>query len=330
MPKGRKRQIFYDCLKCFRVTAAITVLSLVLLFAVFSLYRIMMEPLLYAAILMVSLLIVCFAVTYGGEVKRSKRRFYDMSGILDNWQNLSDPQGQAEADYQVMIETLGRSLNDFKTLSLRDRTEMLDYYTAWVHQIKTPIAVMHLLLAEEDTEKNRALAAELFRVEQYVDMVLQYIRLGSDTNDLVIKEYELDKLIRQSIRKYASQIIARKLSLHYETTDKTIVTDQKWFSVVLEQLLSNAVKYTPSGSITLRVTEDDRLEIEDTGIGIAKTDLKRIFEKGYTGENGRAEQKSSGLGLYLCKKAADKLNMPISVISQPGCGSVFGLDFHRD
>ena len=180
-----------------------------------------------------------------------------------------------------------------------------------------------------DTPEHHALLIELSRIEQYVEMVLQYIRIGSGTNDLVIREYDLDTLICESVRKFAPQFFEKKLQLIYEKTDATIVSDRKWFICILDQLLSNAVKYTSVGSVTISV-KDSVLSVADTGIGIAPEDLPRIFEKGYTGTNGRIENRSSGLGLYLAKKAADLLSIRISAESVIGKGSTFILDLTQE
>ena len=233
-----------------------------------------------------------------------------------------------EEDYQKMITALGGRIETLTLETDAARQDMLDYYTAWVHQIKTPIAVMRLKLAD-DTPEHHALNLELSRIEQYVDMVLQYIRIGSGTNDLVIREYELDELIRETVRKLAPQFVENRIGLQFEPTGERIVTDQKWFSCILEQLLTNAVKYTPAGTVTIRM-EDGLLTIADTGIGIAPEDLPRIFEKGYTGANGRIGQKSSGLGLYLAKKAADLLSVRIDARSIVGKGSSFTLDVRKN
>ena len=222
-----------------------------------------------------------------------------------------------------MLGALTDEINRLQTEFSAKKQADDDYYTAWVHQIKTPIAAMKLMLSE-DTEEHKALSAELFRVEQYVGMVLDYIRLESDSNDLVIREYPLDELIREPLRKFAPQFIRRRLKLTYEPTDKTVVTDKKWFIFILEQLISNAVKYTPEGEIKISV-EDNIVKISDTGIGIAPEDIPRIFEKGYTGKNGRLGEKSSGLGLFLTKKAADLLAVQISVKSSVGSGSEFSV-----
>ena len=192
--------------------------------------------------------------------------------------------------------------------------------------VNTPISVMQMILQSEDTPEHRELSAELFRIEQYVEMVLTYIRLGSDDHDFVFRECDLDALVRQSIRKYAQQFIRRKIRLVYKPTELTVLTDEKWLTFILEQLLSNAVKYTPQGSVTITVTPDKKLYVSDTGIGISPEDLPRIFEKGFTGYNGRADKKSTGLGLYLCRQTADKLGIGIMADSTPGKGSVFTLD----
>ena len=212
-----------------------------------------------------------------------------------------------------MIGALSAEINQLQTgFSVKKQADN-DYYTAWVHQIKTPIATMKLLLSE-NSEEHRALSAELFRIEQYVEMVLDYIRLESDVNDLVIKEYALDEMIRESLHKFAPQFILRKLKLAYKPTDQVVVTDKKWLTFILDQLISNAIKYTPEGEIRVSV-EGNKVKISDTGIGIAPEDIPRIFEKGYTGANGRIGQKSSGLGLFLSKKAANLLS--VSPASKP-------------
>ena len=237
------------------------------------------------------------------------------------------PEGILEEDYQDLVrreETLRRREKEHGENA---RQDMEDYYATWVHQIKAPIAVMRVLLQQDDTQENQELRAELFRIEQYVEMALCYVRLGADTSDLVIQEYSLDDIIRKAVRKFAGQFIRRKIRLVYQGTDETVLTDEKWLSFILEQLLSNAVKYTaPGGSITITVDEKKRMSVADTGIGIAPEDLPRIFEKGYTGYNGRLDKKSTGIGLYLCRTAADLLGHKLSAESVLEEGSRFTVD----
>ena len=206
----------------------------------------------------------------------------------------------------------------------------MDYYTTWVHQIKTPISVMRMLLQEEDTGEHRELLAELFRIEQYVEMVLGYLRLGGESRDFVFQEYDLDSIIRQAIHKYAPLFVRNRIRLSYEPTDVRVLTDEKWLLFLIEQVLSNAIKYTPEGKVDITVTRDKVLRIADTGIGIAPEDLPRIFEKGFTGYNGRADKKSTGLGLYLCRLTAEKLSHKIKAESVVGEGTVFSVDLYRE
>lgn len=236
---------------------------------------------------------------------------------------------EMENELLEIIERLkngGMRLNDSMNMKYSD---MVDYYTMWVHQIKTPIASMHLILQKEDSEDSRRLRAELFRVEQYVQMVLCFLRLDSDFTDYVIKEYRVDDIIRPAVRRLAPQFIMKKLSLEYEQTDEVALTDEKWLSFVVEQVLSNAVKYTSAGSISIKC-DGDRLVISDTGIGIAAEDLPRIFDKGYTGFNGRADRKASGIGLYLCRRICDNLGHSIKAESVPGHGTTIIIGLERD
>ena len=295
--------------------------------AIFLLYDVWAEPMIYAALLAFLLLSALLAADFLREKKRSVERARTLAAIASEWRSLPEADTLAEADYQAMIAALGAQMERLTADADAERQDMLDYYTAWVHQIKTPIAVMRLKLAD-DTPEHHALSVELQRIEQYVDMVLQYIRLGSGSTDLVIREHPLDALIRESVRKLAPQFVEKRLRLIFAPTGATVVTDQKWFVCILDQLLSNAVKYTPSGAVTITY-QDGILTVSDTGIGIAPEDLPRIFEKGYTGVNGRLGQKSSGLGLYLAKKAADLLSVSLRAESAVGKGSAFFLDLRQ-
>lgn len=320
-------RIWKDVWRRIRIAAILWLCALVLEGIVFRLYCLPREPLLYSALLTAFLFLVFIGAEYRKEQKRSAEREQALAAPESAWKDLPEAGTSAEADYQKVITELGTRLNGLTEEFRAGRQDSLDYFSVWVHQIKTPIAVMKLKLSA-DTPENRALSAELFRIEQYVEMVLQYIRLGSGNNDLVIREVDLDEVIRECVRKFAPLFVEKKLKLEYVATGKTVVTDRKWFACILEQLLSNAVKYTPSGSIAI-TEEAGILTVADTGIGIAPEDLPRIFEKGYTGNNGRLGQKSSGLGLYLVRKAADMLSISIRAESTPGKGSRFSLDLRQ-
>mgnify|MGYP003315260024 CR=1 FL=1 len=320
----RSMRVFLDTLKKSRAVIAAIGLCFIGAGAVFYLYHLPLEPFAYVALLIVFIGLAAFLVAFGKALAQARTRERLLRAALTR-EELPPAVTLAEEDYAAVITMLRNELTALKNEYATARQDEIDYYTAWVHQIKTPIAVMRMELGGTQTENARALESELFRIEQYVDMVLTFIRLGSDGNDLVIREYPLDELIRETVRKFASQFVGKRLYLHYDGAAGEIVTDKKWFSCILEQIVSNAIKYTHAGGITITV-EDGVLTVSDTGIGIAPEDIPRIFEKGYTGENGRLDKRSSGLGLYLCKKAADLLCIPLAVESTVERGSAFSMD----
>ena len=166
---------------------------------------------------------------------------------------------------------------------------------------------------------------KLSRAEQYVGMVMVYLRLTDGGSDFVLRTCDLDAIVRQAVRRFAGEFITRKLKLCYEPLNAACVTDEKWLLFVVEQVLSNALKYTREGSITITMEHPKTLVIRDTGIGIASEDLPRIFEKGYTGYNGRGDQKASGLGLYLCRTICRKLGHSITAESAPDEGTAIRI-----
>jgi hypothetical protein len=308
----------------------LTLGSNALFFLVCFLYQLPLESLVYALGLSLVAFVLYHGVGFWRFVQgvRQRRRLMQQ----EMWQSGDFPEtvSLAEQDYQKMLVLLSERMAEQTTQWEMYRQDGLDYYTAWVHQIKTPIAVMELRLKSEDTPEHRALLAELFRMEQYVEMVLGYLRLESDAKDLVLQELDLDPIIREAIRKFAPQFINRRLHLCYEPIAKHYITDEKWFVFLLEQLISNAIKYTPEGTVTIALSADGNcLQVRDTGIGIAPEDLPRIFEKGYTGYNGRADKKATGLGLYLCSRTARLLGLGLSAVSTPGQGSTFSIELRR-
>ncbi|MCH5260649.1 MAG: sensor histidine kinase [Lachnospiraceae bacterium] len=297
---------------------------------VFFLYDLEAEAIFYAVVLCVLVSIVILGAGFIGFYGEYRRRLLILNDIQLEFENLPEADTLLEEDYQQMVRALGRINIEHLTDWQKERQESLDYYTTWAHQIKTPIAVMRMTLQGEDTEEHRELLAELFRIEQYVEMVLSYIRLGSHQSDFVFQECDLDAIIKQAVHKYAAMFVRCRVSLVYEPVEMTVLTDEKWLLFIIEQLLSNAVKYTREGTVTISVSPEQVLSVADTGMGIAPEDLPRIFEKGFTGYHGRADKKATGLGLYLCRQTADKLGIRISVRSEVGKGSTFFLDLHKE
>lgn len=241
--------------------------------------------------------------------------------------DLPQPEDAVEQGYSELVRTLFDSRRELEAQYEAGFADMTDYYTMWAHQIKTPIAAMRLCLAEQDTPESRELLGGLLRIEQYVEMVLCYVRLESSETDYVIRECSLDGMIRAALRKFSGQFIRKKLSLDYEPLNYTVLTDEKWLLFVIEQILSNAVKYTKTGGVSITL-ENGTLRIRDTGIGIAPEDLPRIFDKGYTGCNGRSDMKASGIGLYLCRRICRALGHTISAQSDES-GTVIEIGLER-
>ncbi|MBE6014366.1 MAG: HAMP domain-containing histidine kinase [Lachnospiraceae bacterium] len=308
----------------------IPILLLVLLDAIFLtiflLYNIILEPFIYASILVLLFGLIILMVSYGRYKKKIECLRDYLSVDITAIDELPEPGDELESLCYAIIDKIKKECLDMEASHREQWSDSVDYYSTWIHQIKTPIAVMRMML-DEDTERDRKLSGELFRVEQYVEMVLNYVRLGDASMELVVKEYNLDLIIKECIRKFAPQFVARKLYMRYEPVEEGVITDKKWLAFIIEQILSNAVKYTYEGGVTITYNEGI-LNLADTGIGITPEDIPRIFEKGYTGYNGREESKSTGIGLYLCKKACDRLGIKFCVASEPGKGSVFKLDLN--
>lgn len=325
-----KGKIFLKYIKQYRYTMLMFLIFSGIFAAVFSLYDLQAEAVLYSAGLCILLTAAVLSAHFYFYLKKHRERVDLLQNIEIISENFSKPNTLPEEDYWKMVLKLKKLLNESITAKSNQQKENVEYYTTWVHQIKTPISVMAMILQGEDTAEHLELSAQLFRIEQYVEMVLNYIRLGEDSSDLVFEEYFLDGIIKQAVHKYAPQIIRKRIALKYEPDEAvTVITDEKWLLFIIEQLLSNAVKYTEKGEIEIKVTEDKRLVIADTGIGIAEEDLPRIFEKGFTGYNGRSDKKSTGLGLYLCKLTADKLSHRITAESRVGMGTAVTVDLNR-
>lgn len=303
------------------------VLCIVIFLTSFMLYHLPVKAVIYPALLCTALIAAVCIMDYLHKRKKHKL-LKSLLALPENmFDILSEYDDAFDTDYQEIIRLMQEQ--EKKTQYEYDTrySDMVDYYTTWAHQIKTPIASMRLTLQNEDTALSRKLSEDLFRIEQYVNMVLTYLRLDSDSSDYVFAEYSLDDIIRQAVRKFAGQFIGNSIKLDYTPVEKDVVTDEKWLLFVIEQIISNALKYTASGCISIFMEEPYILCIKDTGIGIAKEDLPRIFEKGYTGYNGRNDKKASGLGLYLCKRISDNMGLGISAESEPDKGTIVSLDF---
>lgn len=301
------------------------------------------QDVVYAAVLDAILLLITVFVGYLRYSIKVKVLSNALKRPVEEQAQLPEATDDAEILYHRLLENQSIARSESESSAAVRQSRMRDYYSMWVHQIKTPISAMKLLLEAEREELGQLMCDEepqatltelsdnldsfedeLFRIEEYVSMALQYQRVSSTENDFVLEKISLDGVIRDTIKKYAKIMIRRHIGINYSGTKKQVYTDEKWLAFILEQILSNAIKYTPQGFVTIETAEEkDRffITIKDTGIGIKAEDLPRVFEKGYTGYNGHADKKATGIGLYLCRQMADKLGHTIRMESEIGKGT---------
>lgn len=270
------------------------------------------------------------------------KKYINMQMLIRNVPTREIPLQQAdtvfETFYQEMIQNL--KVKEAEEISkIEDASRARDdYFTMWVHQIKTPIAAMNLLIHEvadinthdEIIKRFPLMEQEMFKIEQYANMVLQYLRMEQMEKDLSFHDSSLKQIIHGVVKKYSILFIHKRISLELGDLEAVVLTDEKWCEFIIEQLLSNALKYSKEkGKIKIYVNEYGNLTIEDQGIGILKEDIPRIFERGFTGFNGRMYKKATGLGLFLCKQIADKLSIHIVIESEVAVGTKVMLEFPK-
>ena len=310
------------------------------------------QDVVYAAVLDAIMLLITVLVGFFRYSSKVKALSNALKRPVEEQAQLPEATDDVEILYHRLLENQSIARSESESSAAVRQSRMRDYYSMWVHQIKTPISAMKLLLEAEreelgqlmcDEEQQAAFKElsdnldsfedELFRIEEYVSMALQYQRVSSTENDFVLEKVSLDGVIRDTIRKYAKIMIRRHIGINYSGTKKQVYTDEKWLEFILEQILSNAIKYTPQGFVTIETAEEKErffITIKDTGIGIKAEDLPRVFEKGYTGYNGHADKKATGIGLYLCRQMADKLGHTIRMESELGKGTKVWIGFDMD
>lgn len=308
------------------------------------------QDVVYAAVLDAMIIIITVLAGFLGYSSKVKALSNALERPVEEQAQLPEATDDVEILYHRLLENQSIARSESESSAAIRQSQMRDYYSMWVHQIKTPISAMKLLLEAEreelgqlicDDEQSQCLLSdnmdsfedELFRIEEYVSMALQYQRVSSTENDFVLEKVSVDGVIRDTIKKYAKIMIRRHIGMNYSGTVQEVYTDGKWLAFILEQLLSNAIKYTPQGFVKIETAKKAKLffiTIKDTGIGIKAEDLPRVFEKGYTGYNGHADKKATGIGLYLCRQMADKLGHTIRIESEIGKGTKVWIGFDLD
>ena len=296
-------------------TSIIGILGVYAILFVFAyLYRIPIEVILYPFILTIVFVLIVLLfdyIKYKEKVNKIIQICNDVSSCYSvkiNDKNIFD-----EYYLDIINELLKENRKQVSQIQ-KKVSDINDYFSIWVHQIKTPIASMKLKIDNEQMDLLQ-LASDLNRIDHYVDLVLSFLKFDEEKIDLYFRKTDVDRIMRESLKKFSNDFIIKKIRLDYKLSKREVLTDEKWLSFVFDQLLSNALKYTDKGTITIYYDGDSCLCIKDSGLGIALADMERLFEKGFTGYNGRQYKKASGIGLYMCKRMCDKLNIAISIES---------------
>lgn len=341
-------KLFLDYISKIKFYIILQLFPVMLAEIIFFLYQLPIEPMVYVTVFwLITGICACLNGFYRYRKKVEQLELIAAAPDI-NLSQMDSPVGQDERFQQEIMQQLNQMRIDVENASQKASEDMTDYYTMWAHQIKTPIFALRLLL-QESPEENKEKLSELFKIEQYVEMVLGYLRTEDMSSDLKLSRCSLDRIIRDRIHKYAGIFISKKLTLTYESISQDVLTDEKWLGFVIGQILSNALKYTRTGEIriylekklsldtddvSISIGNDDcnkvenfTLVIEDTGIGIRAEDIPRIFEKGYTGVNGRDDNRATGIGLYLSNKIMRKLGHRLYITSAEGKGTKVFLEF---
>lgn len=315
---------------------------------VFGLLEIPLSAIWYPLLICCVLYAVLAGVDFVCYKKAHRKRMEAMASIDVNLDGLVNGTTLLEKDYRLMLEELMKRKNDCIFMEKNTREDALSYTTLWTHQIKTPLTALQLMSSDLEDPLRGDMLARLFEIEQYADMMLQYLKLEGEQGDYVLKAYSVKSMVNQAVKYYARIFISKGISVKVDIPEECkVVTDEKWMVFVLKQLISNSLKYTKKGSIVITTSDSSKIKsmneeteilqnhqpvvisIKDTGIGIAPEDLPRIFERGYTGYNGRKDKKATGIGLFLVDKILKELNHKIKIESQINEGTTVEIMFNR-
>lgn len=301
-----------------------------LIFLTFYLYEFSFAPFfdgwLFTAFVLVVYSLVSFYRSFRKQKQLELLATKDLQ--LSNLVFLPKAATLSEQTYQEVLRLVLENKNQEQEELQQKQRAMLDDFGLWLHQIKTPVAALDLLIQSGQLDR-RTMKNEVFKINEYLQMILNYMRQNLDQADLVFQQLSIEKIIKSVVKKYATFFSQKDLSLQLGNLEGSVYSDQKWLVFILEQVIFNAIKYTEDGTISISFS-DNQLTIQDTGIGIRSEDLPRVFEKGYTGMNGREQQRASGLGLYLSQEAAEKLGCRLYIESQVKKGTTVTIVFPEE
>lgn len=309
----------------------------IFLYTLFSVLKIGWQ----VATLVVSCVIITTVISLTYEYLRKSHyynRLYDTFNSMEKKQYIA--QLLEEPDFvegEILCDLLRqatKAMNDEIAIQKNAEEEYKEYIEAWIHEIKLPIACIDLICKNNNNEITQSISEEVMRIDSFIEQALFYARSSVLEKDYFIRDINLEELVKSVVKKHSKQLISVKAELSFEYLQYTVYSDPKWMDFILGQLISNSIKYKNEKLKLLFYAKENNsqviLYIKDNGIGISSKDLKRIFEKGFTGENGRILGKSTGIGLYLCKKMCDKMNLQMHVESEEGQGTTVSIVYPRD
>lgn len=275
------------------------------------------------------------------ELIKSKRYFDSINNVLENLdKKYLLPEVIDEANFiegkilNNILKTLSKDMNERVKYFKDEQLEYREYIETWVHEIKTPISSTKLILENDDSKLSERVNYEIRKVENYIDQVLYYARSSDVSKDYIIKEFDLRAVVMKSIKSNSRDFINKKIKLELKEVSGKIFSDAKWIEFIINQVIVNAIKFSEANKGVVEIYSEEYennivLTIKDNGVGISDKDIDRVFEKGFTGENGRRFGKSTGIGLYLCKKLCSKLGLGITITSKVNEGTKVNIVFPK-
>lgn len=273
------------------------------------------------------------------EIIRYKRFLDNITGTIENLdKKYLLPEVMEKPDFlegeiiYAVLKECNKNMHEYVKKYEYTQKEYREYIEMWVHEVKTPIASARLIIDNNEGAVTNKIGYELKKVEDFIEQVLYYSKSNDVSKDYIIREFDLEEAVMEVLRKNSRDFINKKISLDIGDIEGKIFSDRKWIEFILNQVLGNAIKYSPKskGIVKIYSTLDENkitLTVEDNGVGISEKDIIRVFEKGFTGDNGRKFGKSTGMGLYLCKKLCDRLGLGINIESKVELGTKVNMIF---
>ncbi len=274
--------------------------------------------------------LIILVLFYGTAIYQTHKRLTALIALADSLEEkyllaeiMKQPDHAVEAIYYELLKEAGKSMMEQVGASRRDSLEYREYVEQWIHDVKTPISGIRLLCDNNKAAWTRTLLVELEKVDHLVEQALFYARSEDPARDYIIRECLVSEIIHAAIMDNKQVLLNNNVRIEYAEDETSIYTDKKWLCFILNQLIINAVQYRNDNDSVIQFVVERRdggvvLIVRDNGIGIPESDLPRVFDKGFTGTNGRKQQKSTGFGLYLCKRLCEKMGLAISIRSKPG------------